>query len=161
MKSIQTLWYVIPTIASENPSQNIHHTSEAVSRLLEVETTYFLSLAPIPPIAPNPSTASSSAQSVTTKLTSKTQLLFTQIQRRRPKSEDSIHAFSTQRPWFWTGFRQSSHRLSRIPSRSLRIHPGQHLYFILKEEYNALRMNFALFEPKVRSRGKSTTSYFS
>ena len=34
MKSIQTLWYVIPAIASENSSQNIHHTREAGSRLV-------------------------------------------------------------------------------------------------------------------------------
>jgi hypothetical protein len=34
MKSIQTLWYVIPAIASENPSENIHHTREAGSRLV-------------------------------------------------------------------------------------------------------------------------------
>jgi hypothetical protein len=30
----------------------------------------------------------------------------------------------------------------------------KHLYFLLKEENNAMRMNFALFEPKIRSRGK-------
>ena len=29
----------------------------------------------------------------------------------------------------------------------------KHLFFILKEENNSLRMNFPLFEPKVRSRG--------
>jgi len=34
MKSIQTLWYVIPAIASEYPSQYIHHTREAGSRLM-------------------------------------------------------------------------------------------------------------------------------
>jgi hypothetical protein len=35
MKSIQTLWYVIPAIASEYPSEYIHHTREAGSRLTE------------------------------------------------------------------------------------------------------------------------------
>jgi hypothetical protein len=34
MKSIQTLWYVIPAIASEYPSEYIHHTREAGSRLV-------------------------------------------------------------------------------------------------------------------------------
>ena len=33
MKSIQTLWYVIPAIASEYASEYIHHTREAGSRL--------------------------------------------------------------------------------------------------------------------------------
>jgi hypothetical protein len=33
----------------------------------------------------------------------------------------------------------------------------QHLYFLLKEENNAMRMNFPLFEPKLRSRGTFTS----
>ena len=37
----------------------------------------------------------------------------------------------------------------------------QHLYFVLKEEHNALRMNFPLFEPKKRSRGNFTSSSFT
>ena len=37
MKSIQTLWYVIPAIASEYPSEYIHHTKEAGSRLEQRE----------------------------------------------------------------------------------------------------------------------------
>jgi len=40
MKSIQTLWYVIPAIASEYPSQYIHHTREAGSRLTKPNQIY-------------------------------------------------------------------------------------------------------------------------
>ena len=33
-------WYVIPAIASENSSENIHHTREAGSRLLAMRLGY-------------------------------------------------------------------------------------------------------------------------
>jgi hypothetical protein len=33
----------------------------------------------------------------------------------------------------------------------------QHLYFLLKEDSNAMRMNFPLFEPKARTRGTYTS----